>query len=116
MGHTMKYLKRFESTSVDYYYEYTPYYDFILNSEKIQTAYSDSQSKLINLLKNRNLEFEVCDYFIVIHQENCSYYINEYVDYWFSVEEFNYDVDISDLYLCDQYEGLIKLLKDKEII
>lgn len=43
-------------------------------------------------------------------------FINELYDEWFSVEMFGYPGFEGGFWLCDQFEGLVMLLKDKGIL
>ena len=56
------------------------------------------------------------DNFIVVNKDGINYYIIEHIDEWFVVDMVDDTYGASELYLCDQYDGLIKFLNDKEVI
>lgn len=117
MRYTMKYIKKFEALNVDeYYHIYSSEDDIIINSKRIPIIHSKSHSKLIDILKKGNVEIEIGDNFIVVNKDGINYYIIEHIDEWFVVDMVDDTYGASELYLCDQYDGLIKFLNDKEVI
>ncbi len=119
----MKYLSKFNESSNEYYksVDYNEWIDVIF-SKSIHF-----EERYINNIENRlKTEFKIIqpdgNYYIEIKHYKCDYEIGQCQDEWFYVRKEVRDImsgpynESYDYYKCDQFDGLLKFLKDYNVI
>lgn len=116
----MRYLKRFNESNSEEYYQVIPHEDYFdhFDWEPFDNKEFDKISELSYLNKSGDMKVEFdedCEprSEIVISSKNGnqSIHIFKCTDEWYYVKYSAFDNSI-DFYKCDQFEGLINLLKD----
>lgn len=127
----MKYLKKFNESNdiypVDTYYKVIDGYEVkkimfdkkeYFNDKEVDTIKKYLNGNQIEL--EYNLKRLIKDIVIKItnnhnsdHYSPIRLYIDKIVDEWYVIEEYKMGDTQPKFYLCDQFDGLIKFLKDK---
>ena len=97
-------IKLFEEYNNDYYHEISKEeYDLYMNSEVFTDEEINSLKKLIfgiKLISGSLIKFKK------------SFYIDKLPDEWYILNDYNHNNNPI-YYKCDQFEGLLKCIKDK---
>jgi hypothetical protein len=115
----MKYLRLYENHNQ--YYQKINIDQFRNDIRRSVCFDHDSVTNLKNLfnISDKNIDFDL-DCYIMINTKKYGIDIFMLEDEWYKVSLLRFknsnDIGYQEFYLCDQWEGLINLLKDKNII
>ena len=119
----MKYLRKFNESSSEYYEEIENTYlicDFFKDAAGVFGSTFDIKKRYVDEIKQRlvtdDYQIKKYGYFIRINsnESNYNYEIGQDNDEWFYVQV---TIKFRDVYYkCDQFEGLIKFLEDFHVI